>query len=557
MTVGLPEPFPRLRMGKDDRNPAIRLFGRRFILEQGPLELLAEFLALVCCSKRIPEGDVINAPLPSLGVLASWPDGAPLQYRPPVKLNLKLFSFLGVSRLDMRHSSHRQHYEELVGRLAAMIRINDNSTREVVEWFEELMQGFQGSGSDRVWCAQTFFPVVPAFLTKETIWKASVAKKNNVDDWDSVIERFGDYFEASRVFLARGGEVLYLQVFNSLTTDPRQVGEFVDQLRDLDDSCVLPQESDPISLHATLLQSLGDLSGERLAALNRFADEIEGLDQYTARAATRDQDSDTWLNSGWCPRESWKEGYLFAIELSRVLAAPLDPIERLETLLVGCALQVLRSLCAQSVRYVEMDPAEGPWGYAWVMTPPEGASAPLRMASQRNLQVVQSMIYQALRADALGENAKLDWNEYGSPESALKARYNEADRKYGHKLLLSLGKKLGLIAPKRGRGARFVMTDEVLRYLVLALLRPGERCTYDTFLRRLHLHYGMAIEEEYLDGAARWSGLAANRTIQPGKGSWLAAMLRAGGFLTELSDACAVVRNPYEAEGEGAEGGGA
>ncbi len=43
----------------------------------------------------------------------------------------------------------------------------------------------------------------------------------------------------------------------------------------------------------------------------------------------------------------WAEGYLFAVELARICRANIDPIERIELLTVGCALQVLRSLCAQ------------------------------------------------------------------------------------------------------------------------------------------------------------------------------------------------------------------
>ena len=42
------------------------------------------------------------------------------------------------------------------------------------------------------------------------------------------------------------------------------------------------------------------------------------------------------------------------------------------------------------------------------------------------------------------------------------------------------------------------MTDSLLRYLVTVLLRPGERCTYEDFLEKLYLHYGIAVEGEAL-----------------------------------------------------------
>jgi hypothetical protein len=80
---------------------------------------------------------------------------------------------------------------------------------------------------------------------------------------------------------------------------------------------------------------------------------------------------------------------------------------------------------------------------------------------------------------------------------------------------------------------------------VLVLLKPREHCTYDEFQRRLYHHYGIAVEGEELTDAVLWSNLPANSSMQPQDGSWLAEMLRAGGFLNELSDACSIVRNTF------------
>jgi len=539
MTVGLPEPFPRLKsVQTDDRNPAIRLFGKRFFADQGALELLAELLGVAFSHKRIGSGSLICGRLPAQEELSHWPDESHLHYRPAVKLNLKLFALLEASRIDSRPAVHVQHYIDLTRRLEARIQTNEGSAQEVVEWLSDLLRGFQGAGATRTWCAQVFFPITPAFLARETIWNASVANGDGVDDWDTITQGFAHYFSVNRHdFLARGGELLYLQLCNALATDAAVLNGFVAGLRAVEPEAIAPEEEDPRQLHALLERGLQGLSGPS-AALDTLVEVIEELDPETGAAVDRVQDDEGWLSCEWCPRESWQEGYLFAVELSRVLQAALDPVERLEMLTVGCVLQVLRSLCAQSARYAGVERTAAPLGYAWLVAPPEGASRPLRLASQRNLQAVLGLIQRALRADALVENAQHD----RTPAEKL---YREADNKYGHKLLLALGKKLGLIVPYRGPGARFTMTDSILRYLVLALLRPGERCTYDEFLQRLYLHYGMAIEGEHLTEAAAWSGFPANSSIQPGNGGWLAASLRAGGFLAELSDAHSIVRNTY------------
>lgn len=206
-------------------------------------------------------------------------------------------------------------------------------------------------------------------------------------------------------------------------------------------------------------------------------------------------------------------------------------------MMTGCALQVLRSLCAQAVRYADLPVRDGCGGvlhYAWIFSTAD-STGQQRKASHRSLQFIQSMIQKALRHKDLEENAR----------QSNKDLYKEADTKYGHKFFLSLGKKLEVIIPFRGPGARFIMTDRLMRYLVAVLLPPGERCTYEEFLHRLYQHYGIAVEGEYLTDAAIWTGLPANSSIQPENGSSLKEMLRAGGFLTDLSDAYSIVHNPF------------
>ena len=225
---------------------------------------------------------------------------------------------------------------------------------------------------------------------------------------------------------------------------------------------------------------------------------------------------------------------MFAVELKRLLCARLDPVDRLELLMTGCSLQVLRSLCAESMRYHAAANSKCPLGYAWIFS---SANSPLqqRRISHRNLQVILHTIQKSLRVKSLQVNAEKGTKDY----------YKEADKKYGHKLLLSLGKKMGIIAPYKGPGARFIMTDRLLRYLIVVLLQPGERITYQDFLRRMYLHYGIAIEGEQLGDAMAWSDLPVNTSLQSLKDSWLANMLQAGGFLTELSDAWSIVGNTF------------
>src|SRR6266404_6670415 len=100
------KPFPpsierqRDRKGDEDFNPAIRLFGRRFFGDQSVAELLLEFLLVATSPKTIGERTVASESLlPEFEVLRSWPPSRPLEYAPKARLNLKLFAFLGASKL--------------------------------------------------------------------------------------------------------------------------------------------------------------------------------------------------------------------------------------------------------------------------------------------------------------------------------------------------------------------------------------------------------------------------------------------------------------------------
>lgn len=533
--MGVPKPFPNIEKINRVSNPAFILFGSRFFADQTVVELLAELLSVAFSEKWIGSKGPITTPLPSLQELQNWASvkEVKLQYKPPIKLNLKLFALLCASPLDSRHKVHEDHYSYLVERFVKKVRSSTEKPEEVREWVEEFLMGFQGAGFDRTWCAQTFYPVTTSFLLQETLWKRSYAKNKQLD-WSEVRANLDNYFGTKQhIFLARGGELLYLQLCNLFVGKGRNIGSLAKAL-DFSEG-----ESKLDSLHESLLTGLQMLNAEQFAALDKLVDYIENLDPETYWETNKEDK----LTCEWCPEESWPEACLFAVEISRVLRAALDPIERLELLQLGCALQVLRSLCAQSLRYADLIPQKGQGsvlGYAWVFSPLEGFSRQQRLASCHNLQIIFRLIQRALHNEDVIKLA-----EKNKGNKKLSSLLREAETKYGHKYFSILGKRLGIIYPWRGAAPRFILTDKLLRYLVLSVLPPGKSCEYHEFKRRIYLHYGIAVEGEELLDAVVWSGLPVNSSVQPDKGSWLTQMLRAGGFLIELSDGCSIVQNPF------------
>lgn len=532
--ISLPKPFPSGIDVDENLNPAIRLYGRRFFIDQTILEIMSEFLGILFSPKWIYENKEITMPLPSMDDLRTWPDSVKLKYSLPIKLNLKLFALLGASRVDTRHDIHGKQYEDLCNTLKNRIHTNEDNHELIAEWIEGLLQGFQGVGFNRGWCAQTFFPVSKSLLTRETIWNVSVAKRKPIRSWKASINNFKTYYSiAGHNFMARSGEVIYLQLCNALSQEQNNISRFAKYID------LTKNEIDLTILHESLQEGLIELGGEYTGSLDKLIDFIEMLDNVTHEITNKDNLKQT---CEWCTRESWKEGYLFAVEINRLLKATLDPVERLDMLMTGCTLQVMRSICAQSMRYQQNDTLEagGLLKYAWIFTSQDSSSKQLKLVSQRNLQVVQGVIQRALHNNSLKENTKK------AGDKKAESLYREADNKYGHKLFLTLGKRLNIISPKKGPGARFVMTDKLLRYLVISLVEPGKRCTIKTFLLRLYQHYGIAIEGKQLQDAIRWSSLSANNSHLLDTSSWLSEMLQAGGFFTKLSDACSIVHNDFK-----------
>ena len=542
----MPSCFPPIPQEpqSQDRNPAIRLFGRRFFADQTVPEYLVEFLLVAASAKRIKGGKLEeNALLPAADLLHSWPSGSALEYAPKARLNLKLFSFVGTSRLDTRHPSHRKHYQNLINGYKDKQHLSvsgEVDAAEVLRTLENLFLGFQGVGGQRTWCAASFLPITRELLAGESIWQKTRAAAAGVGEWDRALPFFS---HTQQIFLARGGELLYLHLCNALRQDESAIRAWAKTA----EVGLSPREADPSQLHGAVeraLTSVLDACPETVGKLAEFLD--SGIESDTAmhtdfQAGTQEP---RFASCGWCPEESWPEGVLFAVELVRLCEAVIDPIERLQMLELACAMQVLRSLCAQSARYasrpVSTANGTGPLGFVWALSDPPGDQNVAKQVSRRNVNAVQRMIHDAVRhPDILAGLEDLS-------EEELAKVYKEADGRYGHKLFLTVAKRIGLIVPKRGAGARFVLNDKLLRFLVLAIIRPGERVTYESFKKLLFVHYGIAVDDDRIALSCEWSGTSRLTTLGGSADIWLVEMLDASGVLIRLSDSCSLVTNPFD-----------
>ena len=518
------------------QNPAIQLYGNRLYSDQTISELLSEFLLVVFSPKRIGAVDFETA-LPSREQLLVW-NNAPLKYAPKARLNLKLFSFLGASRLESRHKTHRDHHAQLIQKLSDQIQVDDPENKQnIIRTLENQFLGFQGAGSGRTWCAQSFLPISAGFLSGESIWKETKAEKDNVDDWYDLIENRSSYFDMNQhLFFARGGELLYLQVCNALRQPHDQITTWCQE----GNFGLTKDEQDPAWMHTQLNESLQNLMNFCPPTLTELAEFIDSrLDPITPENTDGTEADRRYVSAGWCNAESWMEGYLFAVDLLRLMHSNLDVVERIYMLETACSMQVLRTLAMQSMRLMSnADTSKGP-DYRLVVSAPEENRLGIRRLSQQSVKALEKIIFQSLREAA----------ELLEDEEELNKRLKKADQSYGSKLFMSLGKRFGLIVPKRGAGARFVLNEQLLRLMVVTTVPVGGRLTFDTFKDLLERRHGLVFDAKGLDRASE--RLCGKGIYLPANtDQWLQEMLEAAGFLIHLSDSCALIHNPADDRGD-------
>lgn len=544
------DPFPPINLNRieyrgPDRNPGVQLFGRRFFVDQTVAELLLELLLVATSPKRVGDRDLSSEQLfPDVELLRAWPNGKHLEYASRARLNLKLFAFLGASKLETRHETHRQQYRNLVNLLQSPMYLTgaeDGERLDFLQTIENLFLGFLGVGEERTWCAQSFLPVTRNLVAGESIWRETRAKRKKPDSWEEALRFFS---HSQQLFLSRGGEVLYLQICNAL----RQKGKTIKAWASSAELDLSPL-TDPVVLREELETGFGRIFDRHADPVGKLATFIDsGIDPNTSNQTDIATDGGPYFSDcGWCPTESWPEGLLFAVELVHLCKAEIDPIERIELLEIACAMQVLRSLCAQSARHSNGHGSTEKWpGFYWVLSDPEGKHDVLKRLSRRNLDVVTRTIYQAIRhpdilrvLDQQQQDDKIRGRNWRDP-------YREADSRYGYKLFLAMAKRIGLIVPKRGAGARFVLNDRILRFLVMSLIPPGYRLTYESFKWALFSHYGIATDVETIGRASEWCDTAKLSTLGRTTDWWLAEMLEASGVLVQLSDSSSLVKNPFD-----------
>ena len=482
-------------------NLAIKVFGHRIFESQTLYEYLIEFLLVFVSPKEWGPFDAQGGgsmayefpPPPRVGEPTDQ-----LHYMPAARMGLKRFIFFERSKMENRYEVDKRAYRDLMKQLCARteVGIERFCAEDIVAAVQYLFYGFDAVLRNRAWFAQCLLPLTPEVIFCEAIGNRQRRRGITQETFEEVD---GAFEFMQHVFLARGGEVYFLHLVRGLLERPHLKVRLEEGLRRL------VQESFP-----------------EISILAQWVDEA-WLDYMDVSEAERIHivKKCEWIPDGYARRAPFS-----VEELVNVLESEMPALDKMNLLAVGIAMHVLRMMHEQAV-LVGRDEKDSP---TWVMQVDQGPHKRVRQHAVGSYVICEEDFVNALGAQIAKGDDEVD------KVGAIKDNVRNSSM-----LFRKLGKSIGLIVPPKGANARFTVNEKILSFLVLATVRPGQKVLLDDFLGKIFNRYGLVIGPEQSD-----RGQHGRRSdVFDANLAAFQKMLKQSGFLRDLSDATAIVENPF------------
>ena len=475
------------------------LFGNRLKSDQTLYEYLIEFLLVYSSAK---ESDLQTGKFKFHDLLIE----KKLSYYVEPRMALRRFVFYDKSRKNGTIKEDEIAYQEMLRILKNnMDGMTDEEKTEIVESLQDLFHGYAVVIKKRFWGAQSLLPICPEFMLCGS--DPSEKKRKAAVDWENDPLTVDSKFDFSkRNFLARGGELYYLHILQGLQGKEEK--------------------------KAVLETLLNDLVNVQCAKVSNMASFVQ--DAWEKGMGFNKTDLVQQLRLSFIPEDAYVDCEDYSIEeLINFLSCNIDPINRVEILAKGVMLQIMRMMTCRVANYLGVEKRK------WIID--------MKGSSTDTVKKVAAESYSSLEADFMTSLNKVA-REITQNEEELMLLVQKA-KKDSLDIFRSKGKEMHCIIPSKGAFERFSLSEEVIRFLVLSLIKPGEKMTLDMFLENLYEHYGMVIgPKEYrksiettgdssLDSSLASSFIENELAFQN--------FLKNTGFLRELSDATSIVVNPY------------
>ena len=505
--------------------PSIVLNGNRFHIDQTPIELLAEFLMVINANKRINDEIETDDLFPSEACMHDFYE---MTYSIDHRLYFKLFSLWTTGKQTKGGESHAYEYEHIIKKLSSCFEDNTNPERNL-EILSNLYQGFQVAGATRDWCARSFLPLSKNLITGETIWGASAAVKNKVGIDFEQAKRYFDHNK--RVFYARGGEVLYLQLLLFFTKRKEEVVEWINNNPNFDGMKITDDECDPSYLKRIIREGFTKMYSNNSvpSGFDSFISFVEDVNGEKKEKFNYTENQKV----GFIPMETWYLGFLFALDLSRLFKSRFSSIELLKELELECSFHSFRTIIYQSASYLKRNYP------LMAVVSDDCEDSLLKIVSRRSFENIQKCIKNAYETIAR-EN-----EEYSSILKPLLDDAKKSDnihKENGYYLFRKHAKEIGFVIPRTGGNEHFVINKDILVLLVSTTLVPGDSLTLESFLNDLKIRWSIVFDADGFS-EVNYDSYIHQKINDSEMLNWLTQMLDECGYYVPLSDSISLVKN--------------
>lgn len=485
-----------------------RLFGHRLKPGQTKYEYMIEFLQVAISRKensRTQKKYDCMFPVEKEGI------NDILRYYPISRIGLKRFAFMPKSKLDGKAQVDKDAYDECIRALERNIQGgNSISKRNSISIIQNLLDGFNAVDQNRSWFDQSMLPICPEVILPEGMGVKDWRKKLDFEVGNADVDYKFDFHKYT--YMCRGGEIYYLHLLNAVNEYPTYASVLERRLQEMIGS--FPQ----FSYLCNFVQNTWDH-----AILIPF-DEKEKHEIFK--------------DLGAIPLVFSERNEYTLSELKNFLNSKTHPFEKMEILANGIILQMLRMMYIAAATSTERN--------CWVIDANCSGyeSAETKKAAisgfKHNEETICKYLYRGL------EELRSELN-ITDDHKAIK---DAADDSY--RLFRKLGKTIGIVIPATGPGMRFTLSEDVIKFLVLAIIPPKNMITLDEFIDLLYTHYGMVIGPSQYRKEMSYGSVKETGDLSFFEENILAfsQKLKDCGFLRDLSDATAIVENPYESEAE-------
>lgn len=489
-------------------NPSIQIYGNRIHADQSLYEYLIEFL-LVFSSAKEPSGS---------GKL-TFHQAEPLTYYVEPRNGFRRFIFFDGTKKN-KVIKDEELYEDARRILEKSVQAsNAKEQKDFILAIQELFRGYAAVLKKRTWCAQELLPMCPEMIFCEQMPNDKVRKNYISSEWEEKVAIGCDpeatFYDSSfdlvrHNFLARGGEIYYLHLLQVLEQDPIKKCALEGYLNNL-----LTEKSKQFSMIANWIQ-------------DAWVKDKKIDPQYLIHP----------INMGYIPAGAYIEsGKLAVDELLTFLSNELHPVKRIELLAKGVMYQIMRMQLERTAEYL----GEGALPIIIDMRSKKSGTV-IRQISEKSFIRVMDAFTSSINK-CIVENRKpgADVDQAAEYSTYLKAKKESMD------VFRTKGKELQCIIPAKGAHERFSLSEDVTRFIILSIVKPGERMDLNHFLREMYVHFHIVIgPDEYIAslGNHRIDKGLANCFIYNREA--FQSFLKSAGFLRDLSDATSIVVNPYK-----------